>query len=145
MKRNAPLNERLHGIALFAACTPHELELIDANSMGIVVKPGAVITSSGHVGHEFVVIVSGTAKVMVGDTHVATLGPGDFFGEVALLDSGVRTATIVAETEIDAQVSSHTEFNTILDGAHSVCRRLLVGLARRLRAADVLLSSSAAH
>jgi CRP-like cAMP-binding protein len=64
-----------------------------------------------------IVIVDGTATVHVGDRTIAVLGPGDFFGEIALLDDGPRTATVIADTD------------------------LLVGLARRLRAADLQLSA----
>jgi len=140
MKRNQSADARLADVALFSACTPEELALIGSKITQINVKAGDVLASEGRAGHEFVVIEEGQAKVRIGSHDVATLGPGDFFGEVALLDDGPRTATVVAETDVVADVIGHSEFDELVTSVPQLAKRLLVGLARRLRAADVQLT-----
>ena len=100
-----------------------------------------MLTREGGFGHEFMVIVEGTAQVVVADREIAVLGPGDFFGEIALLDDGTRTASVIAETDLVAEVSGQREFADLLIGAPGLARELLVGLARRLRAADLQLTA----
>ena len=139
MTRPDPAIERLRQIPLFSACTDDELELISARTTGVRVAAGDVLAREGQTGREFVVIVEGTAAVSKGGRPIATLGPGDFFGEIALLDNGPRTATVTAESDLVAEVSSHQEFAELIEGAPSLARKLLVGVARRLRAADLLL------
>ena len=141
MKHSDPKIEHLKTIELFSACTHDELALISSKTTPHHAKAGEVLAGEGRVGHEFVVIVEGTAKVMVGGQQVASLGPGDFFGEVALLDNGPRTATVIAETDLVAEVSSHGEFQDLVAGAPSVSHKMLVGLAHRLRAANLHLAT----
>jgi CRP-like cAMP-binding protein len=87
-------------------------------------------------------IVDGTARVDIGGRTVATIGPGEFFGEVALLDGGPRTATVVAETDLVTEVIGQREFAGLVEDSPHLAKLLLVGLARRLRAADVLLAGA---
>lgn len=133
MKHTNPTIDRMKAVALFADCTQHELEVISANTTPHHANAGDVLVGEGRFGHEFVVIVSGTAAVMIGDEQVATIGPGEFFGEIALLDNGPRSASVVAVTDVEAEVSSHQEFQSIVAGAPSVVRSLLTTMARRLR------------
>ena len=141
MTRTNPTIERLRRIPLFSACTDGELELIASRTTEIHADAGEVLAREGRTGREFVVIVEGTAKVFVADRQVAVLGAGDFFGEVALLDNGPRTATVVADTDLVADVSSQQEFAELIEGAPTLARTLLVGLAQRLRAANLLLGA----
>ena len=141
MKRTNPTIERLRHITLFSACTTEELALISARIAQHHAKAGDVLTTEGGFGHEFMVIVEGTAKVVVANREIAVLGPGDFFGEIALLDDGTRTASVIAETDLVAEVSGQREFADLLIGAPGLARKLLVGLARRLRAADLQLTA----
>jgi len=141
MKRHEdPIIGRLRDIPLFAECKKGELEVISRNVTEHKAKAGHMLIREGWSGREFVVIVEGTANVRVGERVVSRLGPGDFFGEVALLDQGPRTATVVAETDVVAQVSNVHEFAALVEGAPTLARTLLVGLARRLRAADSRLA-----
>jgi len=141
MKTTDPTIHRLRHITLFSACTDRELALIASRTTEHHARPGDILTREGHAGHEFLVIVDGTATVHVGDRTVAILGPGDFFGEIALLDDGPRTATVIADTDLVAEVSNHREFVDLLTEAPNLARNLLVGLARRLRAADLQLTA----
>ena len=132
--------EVLRSVTLFSACTEAELRLIAANTSPHTAKAGDVLTRQGSSGREFLVIVSGKARVDVDGRQVAMLGPGDFFGEVALLDDGPRTASVIATTDLRAEVCSHHEFSGLLVGAPMLALNVLRGVARRLRAADVLLT-----
>lgn len=76
----------------------------------------------------------------VNGQHVGTLAAGDYIGEVALLDGGPLTATVVAVTDVVAEVSSRREFEQLLAHVPKLAKRLLVDLARRLRHADPLLT-----
>jgi len=141
MKRRNSTIEHLRGIPLFAECSPNELALIASNVNEHHASSGDVLIREGSSGREFFVIVEGTASVLVGATPVATLGPGDFAGEVALLDHGVRTASVVAVTDLVAEVSTQREFAALLVGVPGLAQKLLVGLAQRVRRADLRLAS----
>jgi CRP-like cAMP-binding protein len=100
------------------------------------VSPGKVLVSEGAPGSEFFVIIDGTAKVTRQGRKVATLGPGAAFGELALLDRAPRNASVVAETPMELVVLGQREFAGILDEVPGFARKLLAGLAHRLREAD---------
>ena len=106
----------------------------------LTIPAGKVVTSEGQPGREFVVILEGKATVSINGTEIATLGRGDFFGEIALLDGGPRTATVVADTDLVARVISYAEFSQMLEDVPTMARKLLVGVAARLRDADVRLT-----
>lgn len=71
-----------------------------------------------------------------GDTELATLGPGDFFGELALLDREPRTATVTVESPMDALVIDPREFRSLLEEAPELTFKLLAGLGKRFRELD---------
>ncbi len=124
---------------LFSRCTKKELTLLSRLTTTITIPAGRVVARQGQLGREFIVIVNGKATVTIDAQTVATLGPGDFFGELALLDGGPRTATVTADTDLVAEVMSHQEFASLLMGAPNVTRGILKGVAARLRAADANL------
>lgn len=103
--RSVPLFARLHRRALAQAAsllTP------------VTLTAGEVICRAGELGREALVIVAGTATVVRDGERVATLGPGDLVGELALLRDGYRTATVVADTDVTALVMSIREFVSLL-------------------------------
>jgi CRP-like cAMP-binding protein len=140
MKHANPAIEQLKRVALFSACTDRELELIAGTTTQLRFPAGEVMARQGEGGHEFLVIVDGKARVDIDGREIAVLTPGEFFGEIALLDGGPRTATVVAETDVVAEVIGQREFDGVVAGAPHLARNLLVGLARRLRDADVQLA-----
>jgi CRP-like cAMP-binding protein len=140
MARDRSGLEQLKQIALFSACTRKELELINGATTKLRFAAGDKLAQQGENGHEFMVIVEGTARVEIGGQIVATVGPGEFFGEIALLDGGPRTATVIAETDVVAEVIGQREFAGLIEDSPHLAKNLLVGLARRLRAADVQLA-----
>jgi CRP/FNR family transcriptional regulator, cyclic AMP receptor protein len=143
MKRTRPLHEHLKSIPLFAACSPDELKQVAAKASAISYPAGTVLAREGEVGCEFMVIVEGTAEVRRAGTDALALGPGDFFGEIALLDGGPRTASVVATSDVSAEVIEERDFRVLLYDVPSLSRKLLVGVAKRLRAANLALAAGA--
>ena len=90
----------------------------------------------GDQGAEFFVVVAGSATVTRRGRKVATVGPGSFFGELALLDQGPRAATVTAGTYMQLLVLSSGAFSAILYDMPSVSRGILRGMAKRLRSAE---------
>jgi CRP-like cAMP-binding protein len=136
MARTSPKQQRLAAVPMFALCSPEELALLERVADEIHVSAGEKIIREGGLGREFFVIESGQAKVIRGGREVATLGPGDYFGELALLDAPLRNAEVVADTNMDLLVIGIREFNSLLDEVPTLARTLLRGMARRLRDAD---------
>ncbi len=141
MKHRNDTIERLRQITLFSACTNDELALIAARLTEHRASAGDVLATEGQIGRELFVITAGKAEVTIGGQQIAVLGPGEFFGEIALLDDGLRTATVVAQTDLVVEVSSQREFTELITGSPTLARKLLIGLARRLRTADLGLTS----
>ena len=98
-----------------------------------------MLTREGEVGREFLIIIEGQATVTIEDRTVVTLGAGEFFGEIALLDGAPRTATVTADTDLLTEVMNHREFDTALAYAPNLTRSILKGVATHLRAADAHL------
>jgi CRP-like cAMP-binding protein len=141
MKPRPATLRRIRDVEPFTTCTDQELAIVANNTWDHRARAGSVLTERGGPAREWIVIVRGSASVRVGASEVARLGPGDVVGEVGLLDRGVRTATVVAETDVEALVASTTEFDRILAHVPAVSRSMLSSLARRLRQADDLLAS----
>ena len=128
--------EHLAQVKMFSALNKKELGLISRASDVIRVAKGAEIVKEGEVGHEFYLILSGSAAVRRNGRKVAGLGVGDYFGEMALLDKGPRSASIVAEEESELLVVGQREFMAVLDQVPAVAHKLLINMAARLREAD---------
>lgn len=118
---------------VFARCTKKELEAVSRLGTSIVVEPGYVLTREGRRGYEFFVILEGDATCTIDGEQVATLTTGDFFGEVALLDGGTRSATVIADTAMKVIVIDSREFSGMIGDAPSAARQIMSALAARLR------------
>ncbi|MFL5737986.1 MAG: cyclic nucleotide-binding domain-containing protein [Actinomycetota bacterium] len=94
---------------------------------------GASIVREGEEGDSMYVLVEGQADVVRDDRTVDRLLPGDFFGEISLLDGGPRTATIVADTPITVLAIRRDPFNRMLTQEPEIAVKILTALARRLR------------
>ena len=97
---------------------------------------GHVIAAEGKTGVGFFVIGEGTATVTVGGEDRAKLGPGDSFGEIALIDDGSRTASVTAESELTAYGLTSWEFRPIVESNAEIAWKLLQAMAKKLRAAE---------
>ena len=100
------------------------------------VAAGTVLVREGAAGDAFYVIVSGQAEVDRSGNVVATIGPGTFFGDLALLDKAPRNATVTAKTDMELIGLGQREFSQMIDDSSAFARNLLVGLAHRLREMD---------
>jgi CRP-like cAMP-binding protein len=126
----------LSGVALFSPCAKHELRRIAALVDELEAPKGKTLAREGDTGVEFFVVVAGTATATRRGRKVATIGPGSFFGELALLDQGPRAATVTADTDMHLLVLTSRAFSTLLEQTPSVSRRILRGMAERLRASE---------
>jgi CRP/FNR family transcriptional regulator, cyclic AMP receptor protein len=126
----------LSGVALFRPCAKHELRRIAALADEVEAPKGKTLAREGDFGAEFFVVVEGTATATRRGRKVATIGPGSFFGEMALLDEGPRAATVTADTDMVLLVLTSRAFSSLLNDVPSVSRRILRGMAERLRSAE---------
>lgn len=124
--------EYLREVSLFATCTDRELSLIARLGEGANAVAGDVVVEQGAMGHEFYVLLSGAAHVSRDGLAVALLGPGDFFGELALLDPYRRDATVTVTEEAYLLEITQREFWELLTRVPALDRKILQALARRL-------------
>ena len=137
MPRSDSFLDALASVPLFAACSRKELQLVAKQGEHRTVAPGTVLVSEGSMGAEFFVILSGDARVERHAQKVATLGPGSYFGELSLLDRAPRNASVTAESEVELVVLGQRAFDELLDSIPKFDKKLLAGLARRLRQEDL--------
>jgi CRP-like cAMP-binding protein len=128
--------DALRNVALFSGIEGKELNRIANQMKERVFKEGSTVVSEGETGAGFFVIAEGNATVSVGGNTRATLGPGDHFGEIALVDEGVRSASIIAATDLRCYGLTPWEFRPFIEEHPKVAWVLLQTLARRLRAAQ---------
>ena len=126
----------LANVALFAGCNKKELAKVASLVDEVDLPAGTVIARQGHLGQEFFVIAEGRVTVAMPDGTTAPLGPGSFFGEMALLDGGPRVATVTADTPVVLLVVDRRSFASLLQETPSVTKKMLAELARRLRAVE---------
>jgi CRP-like cAMP-binding protein len=126
----------LRGVPLFASLSDDALETLVPAFNELSFAPGHVITREGAPGFGFFVIESGTAKVTVRGDERRTLGPGAYFGEIALLDPGPRAATVTAETQLTGHTLSGLEFRPLVKEHPDLAWSLLQGLWRMLGRED---------
>jgi CRP-like cAMP-binding protein len=127
---------RLKDLALFSECSTKELCRMEPLMTEAQVPAGHVLTSCTERGGEFFIVVRGTASVWREGVRLDVVGPGGFFGELALFDHGVRTASVIADTEMELFVLSPQEFRSPHFLIASVMQGMLKVFSERLRRAD---------
>ena len=132
--------ERLEDVAMLAGCSRRQLRAIARISEVIEVAEETVLARSGEPGQEFFLILDGTARVEVSPRKRSRLQPGQYFGEMSLLDGGPRSATVVADTPLRLLVIKRGDFATLLREAPELTQSLLATLSRRVRVAEASLS-----
>ncbi len=126
--------EMLRTIPLFADCDDKQRAFIATQVDEVDFAAGRDLCREGASGGEFFVILSGTADVRRQGRHLRELYPGDFFGEIALLDGGPRTATVTAKTAMRCLVLSRSQFQNVIRQNTTIAVTVLETLGERLRA-----------
>ena len=123
-------------VPLFGGCGPRDVTWIGQLADEVDVPAGRVLIREGATAQEFLIVVDGALRVERGGAVIARLGAGDFVGEIALVDGGLRTATVVADVPSRLLVIGHREFHSLLGKYPSIQLEVLQALARRVRAAE---------
>ena len=122
----------IKGVPLFASASKQELAEIASIADEIDLPEGKVLIQEGDTGREFFVLVEGTADVERGGGKIASIGAGDFFGEIALIAKTPRNATITTTSSVRALVITDRAFRQLLDHAPQIQIGVLTALAERL-------------
>ena len=125
----------LQRVPLFSDLDRKELERIAASMKERTFGAGETVTTEGTSGVGFFVIESGNAKVTVGGEDRRRLGPGDYFGEVALLNESARTATITAESDLKCYGLTSWEFRPLVETQPSIAWKLLQAMSKTYQTA----------
>lgn len=128
--------KHLAQVPLFAACSTRELQKIARAADQMTVEAGREIVTQGTTGREAFVVVDGEGSVERNGKRIATIGPGDHFGELALLDGGPRTASVQAETALTLLVIGQREFTGLLDEVPGLALKIMRSLAGMVRQLD---------
>jgi CRP-like cAMP-binding protein len=131
-----PSIELIRGVPLFAEADDRFLERLAGEFMERTYAAGATIAEEGEVGRTFVVIERGEVTVTVRGQEVGRLGPGEAFGEMALIDKSARSATVRADTEVHGYQLPVWSFRPFLESHPEMAWALLEALARRVREAE---------
>jgi len=132
----APPQELLANVDLFRDLDNRELREIAVAMKEYTFEAGREIVTQGQNGVGFFVIADGTAKVTIDGCDIRTLGAGDYFGEIALIDEGSRSATITAKTDVTAYGLTPWQFRPLVEKNATIAWPLLVSMAQRLREID---------
>ena len=130
------IDQTLAGIPIFSECTRKELKAISKLVTPVNIPAGKVLVKEGDPGREFMIIVSGTATVKRNGRKIATLGAGDFFGELAVLAGVPRTATVIADVDMTIEAMNRQEFSSLLDESPAMAKKILLGAVKRMYAND---------
>jgi CRP/FNR family transcriptional regulator, cyclic AMP receptor protein len=128
----AEATELLGRVPLFSGLDPRELETISRTVHERTFNAGDTVAEEGQGGVGFFVIKSGEAKVTVGGDEVRRLGPGDYFGEIALISEGSRTATVTAESELQCYGLTPWEFRPLVQTNAGIAWKILQALAKQV-------------
>jgi CRP/FNR family transcriptional regulator, cyclic AMP receptor protein len=131
-----PSVELLRGIPLFASLKPRELERLSDTFKERDFKAGDSVAIEGGGAAGFFVIESGEATVTVHGDERGRLGPGDYFGDIAMIDQGDRTATIQADSDLKCYGLTFWDFRPIVESDARIAWPLLQAMAKRLREAE---------
>jgi CRP-like cAMP-binding protein len=134
--KTAQLMGALRNTPLFALATEKDLRNIAKHAHQIDVVKGTIVVREGEPGDRFYVVLEGVVRVSRGGRKVTELGPGGSFGELALLANMPRNATVTTTTDAQLVSFQRKTFAKILDDSPLFARRLLEGMAKRLRETD---------
>jgi CRP/FNR family cyclic AMP-dependent transcriptional regulator len=124
--------EHLATVPLFSQCNRSQLQEISRVADEVIVRAGTVLTQQGDFDYELFVIIDGTAKVNRDGRQVASIGRGEFVGELAVIAHVPRSATVVADTDLDLLVLTPARLDQLLDDIPGLAKHLLFMVAARL-------------
>jgi len=126
----------LAGVPLFAELSKRDLQALARSAKEVRHREGAILAREGEPGIGFFLILDGTAAVTVRGRDRAKMGPGDFFGEISLLDNGPRSATVTAATPIHVMGLTQWVFKRLVESNPTIALKMLKTMAARLRASS---------
>jgi CRP/FNR family transcriptional regulator, cyclic AMP receptor protein len=129
-----PKVDRLARVPLFKGLSKRDLEFLATRIDEVDLKPGQTVIREGQPTEAFFILVSGKVNVTRAGKPAAQLGPGEFFGEIGMLDQGPATATVITEGPVDALVLSHAQFRDAIKGNDGLAMQVIAAMAQRLRA-----------
>jgi CRP-like cAMP-binding protein len=125
-------DERLARVPLFSGLSKKDLKKISGLATRLDLPPGKELTHQGSAGNEFLVVLDGDVDVVIDGKVIASRGPGDYFGEIALLEDRPRVATVVAKTPVSVEVIGRREFKALIEDQPEIAQQLLATMAQRL-------------
>jgi CRP/FNR family cyclic AMP-dependent transcriptional regulator len=128
--------DMLSSVNLFSGLTKKELGQIHDTAKEVHFPAGRTIVAQGESGVGFHMILEGKASVTVGDEVRTHLGAGDYFGEIAIIDSGPRSASVKADTDVTTLAIASWDFMPLLTESFDLTKKILIELCRRLRDAE---------
>lgn len=147
MGQKRELADLLESVPLFSRCTPRERRTIARHAEIAELPAGTDLVVEGEPGDALFIILEGDASILRSDDAAAVtarVGPGAYFGELALLDGSPRSATVRADTDVKVAVLGIRMFRTLLREVPDLAEQLLVGLAGQLRAAQTAAAEAPA-
>ena len=135
MASKRELAEVLEHVRLFSRCTPRQRRTIARHAQIVDMPAGVELVRKGEPGDAMFVILDGTAVVKEDGVELNRVGPGAYFGELAILDGEPRSATVVSETDMTLAVIGIRMFRTLLREFSDIAEQLLIALAGELREA----------
>jgi CRP-like cAMP-binding protein len=130
--------ELLKTVPLFATCSPREIERLGMLTEEVELPAGRVLLNQGDSAQELFIVVSGEVRVERNGSVLAIRGPGEFFGEIALVAEGERTATATCISPCRLLVLVHRDFHSLMDEFPDLKIRVLEALAQRVRTLDTV-------
>jgi len=124
---------QLRAVPLFAGIPDRSIDAIGAVTREASYESGADLVREGEPGESFIILIEGAATVRQGGVELATMGPGDFLGEIALIDRGTRTATVTADQPVKGLVIGCDDFARLMDEQPPIRLGVLMALTERIR------------
>ena len=140
LRRRSEKVDVLKKVPLLSGLSRRDLDLIARVADEVKVEKGRVLTRQGGLGMEFLLLLEGSARVERDGKVIARLGPGDFFGEMSLIDGKPRSATVIADSPSALLAVQARSFRTLLDTVPGLQKKVLIALCGRLRATDASLA-----
>lgn len=128
-----PKTKLLGQVPLFSHLSKHELEFVASRTDEVSVQKGKQLTTQGQPGDTFYALLEGEAQVDVDGNSRRTLQPGDFFGEISMLDRGLATATVTTSKDSRLLVMSHVQFRDAIKANDGLLVKVLAAMGERLR------------